>query len=180
MGVRVWHVLVSVRGSKNSRFHTAADENQRFIARHSVYNCVFDTFAIGSLVFYLIGGVAAAGLQILSAPLSQVPMVGASGAIAAVLGAYIVLWPNNRVTTLVFLGFLVTTIAVPAVVVLGLWIFLQFINASAGGMTHGGGGVAYWAHIGGFAAGVIGILLLGGRRLVRSRRYDRRFHDDWG
>jgi membrane associated rhomboid family serine protease len=117
-------------------------------------------------LFYLLGGAAAAAAHILSNPLSQVPTVGASGAIAAVLGAYIVLYPSSRIITLVFLGFLVTTVAIPAIIVLGIWILMQLTGVT-GGSTPGGGGVAYWAHIGGFAFGIIGILLLGGRRLIR-------------
>jgi membrane associated rhomboid family serine protease len=133
------------------------------------------------IFFYFTGGAIAAGAHILSNPASQVPTIGASGAIAAVLGAYMVLYPTRRVICLVLLGFFFTTIAVPAVVVLGLWVFLQFINAAVtgGGMTPGVGGVAYWAHIGGFAAGVVGILLLGGQRLVRQRWYDRPLRRNW-
>lgn len=131
-------------------------------------------------IFYMVGGFVAALAHILSNPNSLVPTLGASGAIAAVLGAYIILYPNSRVICLVFLGFFITTVAVPAVVVLGLWIVLQIVSATiGGGMTPGGGGVAYWAHIGGFMAGVIGILLLGGSRLARDRRQDRRFNRSW-
>jgi membrane associated rhomboid family serine protease len=140
-------------------------------------NNIEDTLGhIKFILFYLIGGALAAGAHILSNPNSQVPTLGASGAIAAVLGAYLVLYPTSRVITLVFLGFFVTTVAVPAVVVLGLWIGLQFLSAAISPPTSGG--VAYWAHIGGFIAGMIGILLLGGQRLVRGRMqpYYRR---DW-
>lgn len=132
------------------------------------------------VLFYLAGGLVAAGAHIISSPMSQVPTLGASGAIAAVLGAYIVLYPNSRVTSLVFLGFFVTTVAVPAVVVLGLWIVLQLLSVTlGGGMTPGGGGVAYWAHIGGFAAGIVGILLLGGQRLAGERRSERSHYNSW-
>ena len=120
-------------------------------------------------IFYLFGGIAAAAVHILSNPMSPIPTLGASGAIAAVMGADIVLFPNSRITTLVFFGFFVTTVAIPAVVVLGIWIFLQFSGVT-GGTTPGGGGVAYWAHIGGFIAGVVGILLLGGRGLRNQGR----------
>jgi len=131
------------------------------------------------ILFYLIGGVVAALAHILSSPSSAVPTLGASGAIAAVLGAYIILYPNARVMSLVFLGFFATMVAVPAVVVLGLWIFLQVISTALGGGMTPGGGVAYWAHIGGFAFGVVVILLLGGRRLIRGRREDRAFQHYW-
>ncbi len=123
------------------------------------------------LSFYLIGGLAAAAAHVLSDPSSQVPVVGASGAIAAVLGAYMVLFPKARVLTLIFLGFFVTTVSIPAVVLLGYWIFIQvFSTTMSAGPGQGTGGVAYWAHIGGFAAGALGILLLGGRKIVRDRR----------
>jgi len=131
------------------------------------------------LVFYLIGGIIAALMHILSNPMSHVPTVGASGAIAAVLGAYMILFPNSRIITLIFIGIFVTTAAVPAVVVLGLWIFLQFMSVMLGGGMTPGGGVAYWAHIGGFLAGVIGILLLGGKKLVRRQRRQREYRRYW-
>lgn len=131
------------------------------------------------LIFYLIGGIIAALAHIVSNPMSQVPTVGASGAIAAVLGAYMILFPNSKVTTLIFIGIFVTTAAVPAVVVLGLWIFLQFISVALGGGMTPGGGVAYWAHIGGFLAGVIGILLLGGKTLIVRQRRQRDYRRNW-
>lgn len=120
------------------------------------------------LIFYLLGGVAAALAHIFSDPNSLIPTMGASGAIAAVLGAYLYLFPKNRVLCLVFFGFFVTTVAVPAVVVLGIWFLLQFVSLGA---THPStsGGVAYYAHIGGFIAGIIMIILFGGRRLIRGR-----------
>lgn len=124
--------------------------------------------------FYLIGGAIGGLTHILSNPMSQVPTLGASGAIAAVMGAYLVLYPKSRVLTLVFIGFFVTTVAVPAVVVLGLWIGLQVL----GGFFSSTASVAYFAHIGGFLAGAIGILLLGGRRLLQAqwrRQNDREY-----
>lgn len=132
------------------------------------------------LLFYLAGGVIAALAHIASNPMSQIPTVGASGAIAAVLGAYLIVYPNSRVITLIVLGFFVTTAAVPAVFILGYWIFLQVIQATVfHGGSMSGGGVAYWAHIGGFVAGVIGILLFGGRRLAGDRRNERSFRNSW-
>jgi membrane associated rhomboid family serine protease len=117
------------------------------------------------IAFYLLGGVAAAGLQVAVGPESATPLVGASGAIAGVLGGYILLYPRARVLTLVFIIFLVTLFELPAVVVLGLW-FLQQIYFGAAGLadpTGGGGGVAYFAHIGGFAFGLIFIKLFAKR-----------------
>lgn len=107
-------------------------------------------------VFYLLCGVAAAAAQAIADPGSPVPMVGASGAIGGVMGAYIVLYPRVNVHMLLFLGFFVTTFAVPAILMLGYWLLIQVL----GGFTQtGGGGVAFWAHIGGFAAGAVLIFL---------------------
>jgi len=107
------------------------------------------------IMFYLVGGIVASLTHIVTNPTSQIPTVGASGAIAAVLGAYLVLYPQSRVLTLVPLGFFIRMTMLPAVVVLGLWFVLQFFS---GLMSIGGpdvGGVAFWAHIGGFLAGVV-------------------------
>jgi membrane associated rhomboid family serine protease len=108
------------------------------------------------VVFYLLGGLAALAAQILVDPNSMAPTLGASGAIAAVLGAYIVLYPRARILTLVFIVFFVTIIEVPAVLVLGAW-FLEQVLFGAGGLANpvgGGGGVAYFAHVGGFVFGL--------------------------
>ena len=107
------------------------------------------------LLFYLAGGVAASLAHILTNPGSQIPTVGASGAIAAVLGAYLVLYPRSRVLTFIPLGFFMRLTLVPASLVLGLWFVLQLFNGvvSLGGPEMGG--VAFWAHIGGFAFGVL-------------------------
>jgi membrane associated rhomboid family serine protease len=102
------------------------------------------------LAFYLLSGVGAAAAQVISEPGSIIPMVGASGAISGVMGAYIVLFPKVRVYTLVWLGLFITTIAVPAWVMLGYWIALQLFSGFSGAES----GVAFWAHIGGFVAGV--------------------------
>ena len=103
-------------------------------------------------VFYLLSGVAAATAQILSAPDSVVPMVGASGAIGGVMGAYAVFYPKARVDLLVFLGFFATRVAVPAALMLLYWFAIQVL-AGLPSLGGGGGGVAFWAHIGGFLAG---------------------------
>ncbi len=112
------------------------------------------------IFFYIIGGAIASLAHILTNPNSQIPTVGASGAIAAVLGAYLVLFPRQRVLTLIPLGFFVRLTMVPASIVLGVWFALQFFQ---GVLTLGGpdvGGVAFWAHIGGFVSGVLLGLLL--------------------
>jgi membrane associated rhomboid family serine protease len=105
--------------------------------------------------FYLLGGLVAAATQTLIDPRSAVPMVGASGAIGGVMGAYVVLYPRVRIRVLIFLGFFVTTIVVPAYFMLGYWFVIQLLGglpSLAGGR---GGGVAFWAHIGGFGAGAL-------------------------
>jgi membrane associated rhomboid family serine protease len=119
------------------------------------------------LVFYLLGGLAAAGLQVWSQPASTVPMVGASGAIGAVMGAYVVLYPRVRVHVLVMLGFFVTTFAVPAIFMLGYWFAIQLLSGLVGDVE--GGGVAFWAHVGGFVFGAIAIPLFRDRSLVARR-----------
>ncbi|HET6776877.1 MAG TPA: rhomboid family intramembrane serine protease [Actinomycetota bacterium] len=105
------------------------------------------------IAFYFLGGLAATALQLAFGPNSTIPNVGASGAIAAVLGAYLVLFPRARVYTIVFF-FFITAIELPAVAVLGFWFVLQLFSGVGGlGADVNGGGVAYWAHVGGFAFG---------------------------
>ena len=121
------------------------------------------------LVFYLVCGVAAAGAQILISPNSVVPMVGASGAISGVLGAYLLLYPRVRVHTLLFLGLFVTTVTLPAYVMLGYWAVLQLLGGlgSLGGVERGG--TAFFAHIGGFVAGLILIRFFASEDALRRR-----------
>lgn len=118
------------------------------------------------LAFYLIGGIAALALQVAVAPSSTAPTLGASGAIAAVLGAYIMLYPRARVLTLVIIIFFFTVIEIPAWVMLGIWFAEQAVFGAVGFTTPTGssGGVAYFAHIGGFAFGLLVIRLLVKRR----------------
>ena len=115
----------------------------------------------GFLLFYLAGGMAAALAQVAVAPSSTIPTLGASGAIAATLGAYLVFFPRARITSLVFLGFFYQLIDVPAVLVLGFWFVLQLIDGLTSlGLVETGGGVAFFAHIGGFVAGALVARLL--------------------
>jgi len=116
------------------------------------------------LLFYLIGGIVASFTHILTNPGSQIPTVGASGAIAAVLGAYLVLYPQSKVLTIIPLGFFIRMTLVPASIVLVLWFVLQIFS---GVLSVGGpdvGGVAFWAHVGGFIAGVVLAKLFGKER----------------
>ncbi|HMG35287.1 MAG TPA: rhomboid family intramembrane serine protease [Blastocatellia bacterium] len=108
------------------------------------------------LLFYVLSGLAASFAQIVVNPDSLIPNLGASGAIAGVMGAYIIMFPHNRVRTLLPLGIFWTTIEVPALVALGLWIVTQIFSQYTASFQHTqGGGVAYMAHIGGFAAGLV-------------------------
>jgi membrane associated rhomboid family serine protease len=126
------------------------------------------------IVFYLLCGLGAAMAQVLADPASHIPMVGASGAISGVMGAYLVLYPTARVFTLVPLGFIFTTIALPAWVMLIYWMVIQIFGGLAQSVAEEGGGVAFWAHVGGFVAGVVLIKLFVKPSHVRehgARRY---------
>jgi membrane associated rhomboid family serine protease len=133
---------------------------------------VEDTLGHGRfLLFYLVCGMAAAFGQTASAPASQVPMIGASGAVSGVLGAYLILFPYAGVLTLITFGFFFRIIKIPALIVLGLWIVIQFVSGAitfTGALERGGeGGVAWFAHIGGFVAGIVLLFLVRPRRGVR-------------
>ena len=109
------------------------------------------------LIFYILSGVGAALAQVFMDVNSQVPMIGASGAIGGVLGAYLISYPYSKVLVLIPLGFFSQIIKIKALYVLGFWFVLQFINSSLSSGT--GGGVAYAAHIGGFISGIILLLI---------------------
>lgn len=123
------------------------------------------------LAFYVLCGVAAALGQTITVPDSMVPMVGASGAIAGVMGAYFILYPHSRVVTLVTLLFFWQIMEIPAIAFLGIWFVMQFLSgvgSIATATSHSpGGGTAFWAHVAGFAAGAIGVWLF--RRPERQR-----------
>ena len=118
------------------------------------------------IIFYLLAGIAAALTQVYLNTSSTIPMIGASGAIGGVLGAYIVNHPKAKVLVLIPLGFFSQIIKIPALYVLGFWFVLQFINSSLSSST--GGGVAYGAHIGGFIFGVISILFFNKKGTVQK------------
>ena len=140
------------------------------VASNMLYLWIFgdnveDTLGHGRfLALYLLSGVGAAVAQTVTSPTSVIPMIGASGAVSGVLGAYLLLFPYATILTLVIFGFFVRTVHIPAVIVLGFWIVLQLINGwltvSASAMGRGEtGGVAWFAHIGGFLAGMVLLLL---------------------
>jgi membrane associated rhomboid family serine protease len=124
------------------------------------------------LVFYLLCGVVAAVAQVLLNPFSTLPMVGASGAIAGVMGAYLLKFPRARILTLVFIIFFVTTFEIPAVILLGYWFIIQLFSGlgSIAQTNLSGGGVAWFAHVGGFLAGMLLVKVMG----TRERYYRRR------
>ncbi len=107
------------------------------------------------VAFYLLAGLAAAFAQVLAEPDSAIPMVGASGAISGVMGAYLVLFPRVRVFTMVPLGFYATSVALPAWGMLIYWMMLQVLGGITSIASEQAGGVAFWAHLGGFVAGVV-------------------------
>jgi membrane associated rhomboid family serine protease len=120
-------------------------------------------------LFYVLCGALAAATQLVSDSGSLLPMVGASGAIGGVMGAYIVLYPRVHVHMLLILGFFVTTVAVPAVFMLGYWILVQFLGTLVD--KGPGGGTAFWAHIGGFVAGAVLIWVFRNKALLAAHPY---------
>jgi len=145
------------------------------VAGNMLYLWIFgdnveDTLGHGRfLAFYLLAGVAAALAQIAVHPGSRIPMVGASGAISGVLGAYLLLFPYAGVLVLVIFGFFARVVRWPAIIVLGFWIVVQFLNGliTASASPGGGGatgGTAWFAHIGGFLAGMVLLFLMRPRR----------------
>ncbi|MDX6682395.1 MAG: hypothetical protein QOG94_2434 [Solirubrobacteraceae bacterium] len=117
------------------------------------------------VAFYVLGGLAAIAAQVLVEPSAAVPTIGASGAVAAVLGGYILLYPRARVVTLIFIVFFFTILELPALLILGFWFVQQVVFGAYGvaNPTGGGGGVAYFAHIGGFVFGLLAIKLFADR-----------------
>ena len=119
------------------------------------------------LLFYLVGGALATLLQYLTGPLTEIPTVGASGAIAAVLGAYIMAFPRARVFTLLPIIPFIQVVPLPAILVLGLWFLFQFVLGLGALGASGAGGIAFWAHIGGFVSGRLVMRVV---RVVRPSR----------
>jgi membrane associated rhomboid family serine protease len=120
------------------------------------------------LLYYLVCGLAAVYLHYWTGPSSGVPVVGASGAIAGVMGGYFILFPHARVLTLVPVFFVLHLVSVPAVLFLAFWFFMQLFNGMVASAASFGGGVAWWAHVGGFVAGALMIVPV---RRTRSRIY---------
>lgn len=112
------------------------------------------------ILFYLLAGVGAVMLFVLTGPNSQVPMVGASGAISGVLGLYALKWPKARIMTAITLGFFIRMVWIPALAVLGIWFLMQLLFALASSGNEASGGVAYMAHVGGFLMGLLAALVI--------------------
>ncbi len=162
-----WYTLVTSMFMHGGWFHIIGNMWFLWIFGNNVEDAMGHARFV---VFYVLCGFAAAGQQIATDPASAIPMVGASGAIGGVMGAYVLLYPRVHVHLLLVLGFYITTVAVPAVFMLGYWFLLQLL----GGFTalgSRGGGVAFWAHIGGFAAGIVLIPLFRNAKLLRRHPY---------
>jgi membrane associated rhomboid family serine protease len=120
-------------------------------------------------VFYLLGGLVATLAQILAAPSSTIPSLGASGAIAAVMGAFIITYPRDEIRTLLFFGFFVTVTVIPAALLIGLWFLVQLFSQVGSVASVQAGGVAYMAHVGGFTFGAITARLFEDRRRLAAQ-----------
>ncbi|MCX7973474.1 MAG: rhomboid family intramembrane serine protease [Candidatus Aminicenantes bacterium] len=156
-----WLTLITAMFVHGSLFHLLGNMLYLWIFGNNVEDY------LGSLrfiLFYLICGLAASLSHIITNPMSKIPMVGASGAIAGVLGAYFILYPGARVLTLMFLFFFIRIVAIPAGFFLGFWFLMQILNVGIGG------GVAWYAHIGGFLAGLF---------LVKIQPKRRRYYYHW-
>jgi membrane associated rhomboid family serine protease len=134
----------------------------------------------GFLCFYLLSGLAAGVGHVLTNPYSSVPTVGASGAIAGVMGAYLLLFPHARVVTLIPIVIFLQVVHLPAVLFLGFWFLTQVFSGALSLATSGpnAGGVAWWAHIGGFVVGALWALVLKHRTPQRLQRRTSRYDDD--
>jgi len=186
LGLRIYHLDIATPIPSLATIFTSMFMHGGFM--HLVGNMLF-LWVFGNsledrmnrlffLIFYFVSGTVAVLAHTMIDPSSLIPMVGASGAVSGILGAYLVLYPTSRINTLVVFG-LITTIAIPAYVFLGIWFFLQLFNSigSIGPEIASSGGVAYFAHVGGFMVGIlIGVLYrlgIGGNSIERSTRRSR-------
>ena len=162
-GLPAWQTVFTAMFMHASILHIAGNMLFLWIFGNNVEDSMGP---IRFLIFYVLGGVAALALQVAVGPNTVGPTVGASGAIAAVLGGYIVLYPRARVLSLVFIIFFFGVFELPALVMLGLWFVQQAVFGAAGltSPAHAGGGVAYFAHVGGFVFGLLTIRLVATRR----------------
>jgi len=176
VGHSSWAVVVSSMFMHGSWFHILGNMWFMWVFGNNVEDVMG---RVRFVLFYLLCGAAAAMAQVMASPHSVVPMVGASGAIGGVMGSYAITYPRARVETLVFFGFFIRTISVPAVFMLGYWFVLQLVAGLPSLAAESAGGVAFWAHVGGFVAGVVLTfvfrnpeLLAAQRALTGSRDYE--------
>jgi membrane associated rhomboid family serine protease len=169
-GMPTWETVFTAMFMHASILHIGGNMLFLWIFGNNVEDAMGPVKYLG---FYILGGVAALALQTAIGPNSAVPTLGASGAIAAVLAGYIVLYPRARVLTLVTIIFFFTVIELPAFVMLGIWFIQQAVFGAADLTTPagGGGGVAYFAHIGGFIFGLLAVRLLATKRKEVPGRY---------
>jgi membrane associated rhomboid family serine protease len=165
-GQRVWYTPLTSMFMHGSWFHLLGNMWFLWLFGNNVED---STGRARFALFYVLCGLAAAATQSLIDPSSVIPMVGASGAIGGVMGAYTVLYPKVRVHMLIFLGFYITTIVVPAYLMLGYWFLLQLLSGLPA-LGSKEGGVAFWAHVGGFLAGALMIFVFRDLALVARHR----------
>ncbi len=165
VSLEAWLTLFSAMFIHGGWLHILSNMWVLFIFGDNVENRLGGT---GYLIFYLLSGIAAALLQVFLAPSSSVPMIGASGAIAGVLGAYMILFPQARVVSLVPIFFIFTTVELPAVIFLLFWFVIQLFSGvlALGGAA--GSGIAWWAHVGGFLFGIAAVYFFAQRRSYRT------------
>lgn len=161
-----WHTLVTSMFMHGGWMHIIGNMWFLWIFGNNVEDSMG---RVRFVLFYLLCGLAAAGAQIAADPSSPVPMVGASGAIGGVMGAYVVLYPKVPVHLLVFFGFFVQIVRVPAFLMLGYWFLLQLLGGVPQ-LAGASGGVAFWAHVGGFLGGLALIFVFRDNDLVEEHR----------
>jgi len=158
-----WHTVITYMFMHGSWWHLLGNLWFLWVFGRSVEDSMGP---LRFVTFYLLAGLAAAALQISFAPASSVPMVGASGAIGGVMGAYLMLYPRVKVTMLIILVIFITTVPIPAMFMLLYWLLVQFLGG-IGSIGNDTGGVAFWAHVGGFVAGAAMVWLFVNPELLR-------------
>lgn len=164
-GTPRWSTLITHMFMHGSWFHLIGNLWFLWVFGHNVEDAMG---RIRFIFFYLLCGFAAAGTQMYANPASTVPMVGASGAISGVMGAYALLYPRAGVHVLIFLGIFIQRVILPAWLMLGYWFLLQLVGAVPS--VAGTSGVAFWAHIGGFTAGILLMFPFVNREKLRAHK----------